>query len=434
MEFKIKHNKWFLRWKNWKDFLLSKNISNNNIINDNVVLFVTYNNPKDTIKLINYFLKNEIKDSFDIVIVDNHSNKENFEKIKNFILKQKERKIILLQAIENLWWAWWYALWLEYILSKKYNYVVITEDDAIPLQDNTISKMLDLKPKEVVITYKEKNTTSFSLHFHWYPINLIKKVWVLDPRYFMRSDDLEWSLRIWKEIKQLKIETKYISSLYYSHPVIKKWANKLWQIYLWQRNSLFTESRWRFNYFSFIIIFLYIWMWFSKFFLEKDFRYIKYILLAYFDFIFIRFWYIRNKKILQKLFTEKDFFYKENNFKKISLEKFNNKYYNYYLLYTALSFLKWKINCSKKLFDWFKNWIIINWYNLPLYPLFSCFKKNISIEEITQNNEIIIYEKINNIYLTIPMVFISFILWTIVYVLILPIIIIRFILWRVFKI
>lgn len=432
IDFKIKNNHWYLRWKNWKNFLKEKIISNKNISNKNVVVFVTFNNSYDTLKLLNIFLNKEERKDFDIIIVDNNSNSEHFSKLKDYVLNKKERKLILLQTADNLWGGGWYALWLEYILSKNYDYVTVTEDDAFPLQDNTLSWILDNSNSktEILIKYKDLNTTSFSLHFHWYPVYLIKEAWVLDPRYFMRSYDLEWALRINKKRKKLNINIKFVD-LFYTHPVIKKWWNKFWQIYLWQRNSFFTESRYKFNVKIFIITFLYLWFWFSKFLLEKDFRYIKYLIIAYFDFIFVNFWYKKNKLILEKLFKEKDNFYSKSNFQKISINDFNKKYNNSFLFAISISFLKNKIKFSRKKLNFF-HWTIISWYNSPLYPLFILSKKNISIEEIDWDNLIILKKENKWLYRFIAIIF-SFILWLLLYFIFLPFLIIRYLIWKIFK-
>lgn len=308
MKFDINHNWWYLRWKNWQDFISDKHYSQYSSSSNNIVVFVTYNNAADTVSLLKIFLTQEQSNDFDILVVDNGCW-EAFEQVRQFVKQQTTKKIIHLQAIDNLWGAWWYALWLEYILSKKYNYIIITEDDAFPLQDNTISTMLRYPDKEVFIQYKELQTTSFTLHFHGYPRQLIEAAWVPDPRYFMRSDDLEYALRINKQSQKNTIEKKILNDFSYTHPVSKRWWNKLRQIYLWQKNSRYTESRWRWNLQPFIISLLYLRYGFLRSIIDRDINYIKYILLAYSDFLLCRSAYRHNKSRLSQLFVLQDVTY-----------------------------------------------------------------------------------------------------------------------------
>gem|GEM_PF-5575175 len=91
---------------------------------------------------------------------------------------------------------------MEYIIDNNYDYFFIVEDDVIFLENNTFSDMIQYADKKTLTFIHNCKNTRSSLHSKdkgksrrvqvaGYPVNFIKKIGIIDPRYFFRGEDLE---------------------------------------------------------------------------------------------------------------------------------------------------------------------------------------------------------------------------------------------------
>jgi len=445
MKFKIesRNKKGFIKFENYNDFIKDSFQFWSNDKNENVVLLVTYNNFDDLKSLLVSFVKEKI--AFDLVIVDNNSQESKVEDFLKFLKKLNlwNKKIYYLKLTDNLGWGGWYSVWLEFILKKnKYKYLILTEDDAFPLQENTISTMLSNSWEDIELFIKHvwSNTKSITFHFHWLPIDFVKYIWVVDPRFFMRADDWEYDLRKIYAFKEKKLKEK-ILSIYYTHPVIKPENNKYWQIYFWQRNNLIAESRWKiFPKYSTIVFFLYVWLSIFFIFRYLNFDYLKVIFYALIDFILIRYNYDINRKRLNTLKTKNLFLYNKNILNEdLTFDEFNRRYGNYYLFPVMWkSVIDRNFKYSKKIGNFFKIGIMFFWFSNPLYQVASLSPSILSIEDIDfLNKKIKVSLKTNKLLgrlLNLVALFLSFLVVVVVIILILPILLIRYLISYFFKI
>lgn len=154
------------------------------------------------------------------MFVDNHSNDGTFE----FLIENYKNKFNIIQTIKNIGGAGGFALGQEWVIERGYEYCILTEDDAIPLDEDIIEEMLKQKAPnvEVLAKFFEYDCGSFTFHFHLYPVWLFKKVGVVNKDYFMRADDWEFGGRIGRFIAHQKNFKTIVVNKYYSHPLIKK--------------------------------------------------------------------------------------------------------------------------------------------------------------------------------------------------------------------
>ena len=423
LEFFITEENWILHWDNWKDFLDTKNSILNKKISNFSVLFVCCNSYKAIIKCLEY-LKTESNQNFDIVIVDNSTKEEESKLFYN--LGKEIKNISIIKPIDNLWWSWGFSLWMEYIIKEWYDYMLIFEDDIIPIEKNIVTTFIKNSNKDSILFNECTNAWNSFWYFHLacYPIDFIRKTWVVDPRYFLKSDDLEWAERVEKVVKEYWYK-KVSTWKYHYHPNLKKDWRKIRVTYLAIRNYLTTLTK----YFTikkcayFFTLFLYIWYWISKFFFEWSINLLKFEICAIKDFLFWNIWYQYNKKILAQLFNQnlskpkdcKDFWISVEELNKISNSKFN--------LYWKITWdynLFYKVKFSKSIKD-LKNWVIVNWIYSNLYPIFMNFNEILAINEFNLAEEkanVYIYENKYKFKLlrTVIAIVISIVLFTPIFI------------------
>jgi len=448
MEFDLEvKNKTFIRWKNWKNFIDWKIILNKS--SEILLWFVTFNLSDKVIGLLDILKLDSKWWKYDILILDNNSEKTHFDKINNYINDNNLFFIKIIKTIDNLWWAWWNAIILEYFLKNNYSNLILTEDDAIPIDKNLVSEMIDSIDKDKVIrTFcNDSWWPSYPFHFTLYPKKLIENLWVMDPRYFMRSDDSEFHFKLDYIVNNNWFEYKLVNYRY-THPSIKKWFWKYWQSYFSIRNNFYTKERAFFNWKSkelwsnffykdffrfFVILFFYFWTWILKIFIENDVNYLKVILLWIKDYIFDKYSYTYNKLIKNQLFwfQNKNQLWIINNI--ISIKELDKITKNKYLLDYSLTFQKtYNITFSNKIIDFLKNWSLISSFNLPTYPILFFWKKVVSIEEFLDNESVYIWlYKNKNYILNLFFTFLSFIIAFILYLTIMPIILLKIILFKI---
>lgn len=389
IEFLITEKKWILRRDNRKEFLdIKKSILNKKIYNFSI-LFVSCNSYGAILKCLDY-LKNESNQNFDIIIVDNSTKEEESKLLYN--LGKENKNISIIKPIDNLWWSWWFSLWMEYVINSWYDYILIFEDDIIPIEKDIITTFIKKSNEDCILFNECTNAWNSFWYFHLacYPINFIKKAWVVDPRFFLKSDDLEWAERVEKIIKNNWYK-KLSTWKHHFHPNFKKDWWKIRVTYLAIRNYLTTLTK----YFTikkcsyFFTLLLYIRYWMSKFFFEWNTNLLKYEMYAIKDYLFWNLWYQYNKKILTHLFKYTlskpkdciDFW--------ISIEKLNKISSSMYNLYWKITWdYNWfyKVKFSKSIKN-FKNWVVVNWMYSNIYPIFMNFNKILAINEFNFTEE-----------------------------------------------
>lgn len=397
LEFLIMEKSWILRWNNWKNFLDTKTSILNKKISNFSILFVCCNSYSVIIKCLDY-LKSESNQDFDIIIVDNSTNEEESNLFYN--LGKENKNISIIRPIDNLWWSWWFSMWMEYVIDMWYDYMLIFEDDIIPIEKNIVTTFIEQSEKNKLLFNECLNAWNSFWYFHLacYPIDFIKNVWVVDPRFFLKSDDLEWAERVERVIKKNWYK-KASTWKHHYHPNLKKDWRKIRVTYLAIRNYLTTLTK----YFTikkcsyFFTLFLYIWYWISKFFFEWSINLLKFEICAIKDYLFWNIWYQYNKKILAQLFNQNLSKPKDCNDSWISIEELNkisNSMFNLYWKITWDYNWFYKVKFSKSIKD-LKNGVIVNWIYSNLYPVFINFNKILAINEfdfISGKVNVYIYE------------------------------------------
>jgi hypothetical protein len=237
------------------------------------------------------------KSHFDILVIDNHSEVEFWEE-----LKIANQNVNLIRTTDNIGGSGGYSIALEWCIQREYEYILVTEDDAFPLQPYLVDEMFFNASKEsyVTIRYKNEDCASFSFHFTIYPLELIKKIGVPDPTYFMIQDDLEFLKRQKIGNKQLNIVENNLINFEYTHPTYKAKKN-IWIEYFDSRNGLYVDqvhSSLIRQLFNFSIKIPYCW---SRVFYDFNFSSLKSIHYALMDFVFKNKTFVLNKKRRQQI-------------------------------------------------------------------------------------------------------------------------------------
>lgn len=436
VEFEIIEKKWILRRSNWEQFLDRDRSLLNKKLSNFCILFVCCNSYDATLKCLEY-LKTETNQKFDIIIVDNSTKEEEYKLFYN--LGVSNTKISIVKPIDNIWWSWWYSIWMEYVINAWYEYVAIFEDDIIPIEKDTISSTIEKCDEKVLVFNECKNLWNrfWYLHLACYPIDFIKKTWVVDPRFFLKSDDLERAERI-QRVMDKEWYKKVSTWKQFYHPEMKKDWWKIWVTYLAIRNYLtnitkhFALNKLRY----FITLFLYIWYWVSKVFFEWTFSLLTYILCAIKDYLFGNIWYKYNKKTLNKLFKAQlskprnceDQWMDIKDISKISHSMFN-LYWKMVWDYNSFSWFKY----SKSIKD-LKNWVIVNWIYSNIYPIFMNFNKILAVNEfdfLWDRVNVYVYD--NPYKLKFLRSLLSFIISVILYIPILLLVLLKILLCSIFN-
>ena len=177
------------------------------IKNDKCMLVLTYNNSFSIYNLIAY----AEEFSIDILVVDNNSTDNTFQ----LISESFKDRINIICLTTNLGGAGGYAVGQEWVLERGYKYCLMTEDDAIPIDNDLISEMLEnaLENRIVQCRYDGLNGQLFTLHFTLYPCLLFELAGVINANLFFVKDrpghDFRYSLNSSKIKKDLKWECKY---------------------------------------------------------------------------------------------------------------------------------------------------------------------------------------------------------------------------------
>ncbi len=217
---------------------LQEYIQESNILpkaSDTCIIILNFNNKKYILTLAE-LLENV---DCDVVIVDNHSNDGSYEALKE---KYADR-FNLIKTKENMGGAGGFGLGIQWVIERDYRYCFVSEEDALPLEgsEDIFQEMLKQRADNafVVAKYYELDTTSFNLHYHIYPVAILKQVGTLNKDLFFRADDQEWGMRIRKYVQKsgVAVQTKVVDK-YYTHPLIKRGFG-LFANYFGMRNAFF---------------------------------------------------------------------------------------------------------------------------------------------------------------------------------------------------
>lgn len=101
--FNLKYqNRTFVRWENWQEFVENIEKINYEKPQKIALFFLTYNLSELVIKLIEQLNKDSSRKVFDIIIVDNHSQREHKVRVTNYLREGDIKNVIYLYTMDNL--------------------------------------------------------------------------------------------------------------------------------------------------------------------------------------------------------------------------------------------------------------------------------------------------------------------------------------------
>ena len=424
----LKDTTWVLHWINRKDFVdYSKSIINNKIHN-NVVLFVSCNSYKALNQCIMY-LKTESDQDFDIIVVDNSTNSEEMNSIQSL---WADKKISIVKPIENIWWSWGFSIWMEYIISKWYDKLVCFEDDIIPINRNIISETMKLLTKEKIVSNMIYWTWSWwPFHLTGYSVKFLKEtLWVVDPRFFLKYDDVDIAHRIDKLwLWKTKINTWKVAF----HPLMKKNMRKPRVLCFTVRNLLLYTKKYPNNFFGlFRDLFIYILYGFSFYIITNQIDILYAVLYGIFSFLFCKAWIYENKNIIKKFIGCLPSAPKHMQYFVWNKDECNNllkdKYYLYWKLTWNYEPTYNQLKISGNFRNWKNNWVVMLWYLSPFFWFTIPFKKIFYLDDYLYNEKKFYVSILdNNIRLKYFKIILSFFASFITYTLIIILIVIKII-------
>lgn len=351
--------------------------------------------------------------------MDNNSNDWTFDKFST-----EYNDIILIKSAWNYWWAWWFYLWQKYAYENWYEWIILNDNDAYPI-DNKLIEQIRINKKEwqhnSFINTAEEDTPSLKvLHFWIYTKNEIKNKWFIDYKLFIYWDDVEYYNRF-NNFNLIEIKTKYY------HPMKNFYPSKM--IYFLVRNQNYNNKKYK---------------WLKNIIIDN-------IVFLFSSLIYKNLWWLNNYFYFFKKWLEdalkNDFSKNEEiissskedliDFQKINIKHFINKYKNNKkILFSIKKIFKWRdihknFNIQNTEIPrceiFWKKILITNWFNSIHRILLSFyFKKVIFIKDIYWDKNEIEYFEFNNKFFKKIIVILFFLLY-------LPIIIIFSILLKIKK-
>lgn len=394
------------RFDNWKEYINNENILDKK--NDTIVVILAFNQV-EMVKNISKFYE---KQKIDVLFVDNNSNDGTYD----FLIKNYSDKFNIIKTKENLGGAGGFAIGQEWVIDKNYDYCILTEEDALPMDEDIIEELVKNRDKNTRVRAKfyELDQPSFSLHFNLYPVWLFKKIGVMNKELFFRADDWEFEQRLQKFLKtQYDFKTIDIDKRY-SHPLIKKGFGMMAN-YFATRNGLIVYSQFpkknRLFDISRVVI-KDLWNGFFNLFNDKKITSLIQFKDGVIDALNLNFPY---KEKIEKFKTYK---LEPNNYeyKELSIDEFIGQYKSFKLKSELLlsSIIKDKFGKSS-------DNIISGKYNGSGRVLAFFAKNIIFIEEIDFiNKKIVIIEYKNNQTKSIPLLYIALSLSLIISIFLIP--------------
>ncbi len=404
LNYKVVNKNSNIRWQNRDNFVQSVSGTKKNNI---AILSIHFNNFQNTKRLIDY-LWTEKNQNFDIILIEN-STKE-LEKNQLFSYIQQFSNITYISSLSNLGSAWWYALWMEFIMHHGYEYFYLVEDDVIFLENNVFTDLITKSNSHTLTFIHNCKNTRDSEHTKnigksrwvqtaWYSIDFVKKVGIIDPRYFFRGEDLEWAIRIQQWIKKYAYDISVVDHNYL-HPYLKSVnGNNAW-FYFSIRNQLLTLNKHLLRYYKFFAtLFLYLFTGITYGFVKNDWGIYNSLLIALKDFFANKYTFENNTTKISQFIQNR----KNQTSPKIitfdKLRKITRKMYGnskiLALSWTDLS----RLSFSSSLSHILSFWILISSSSTVFYPLTLLAPKIICIEEFDIEKNMVYISQYKNKHL-----------------------------------
>jgi len=193
---------------------INKNVKRNNV----VVVMPIFNQYEATKKNILLIKQQTLVP--DILIVDNGSTDNTFEK-----LKKEFYDVILIKAKDNYGGAGGFYLGQKYAYEKGYEYIILNDNDAYPVDNDLIENLIKECDENTVVqafNVDEDDLRNYILwFFHWCSFHrkTIQKIGFIKYFLFLYGDEVEYSLRLKKfHILIKKIYKKYSHPMKYHYP------------------------------------------------------------------------------------------------------------------------------------------------------------------------------------------------------------------------
>lgn len=391
------------RWANRLSFVQYTQWSKQS---DFCILTLSYNNIKNTQWIIDQLAHETWGNLIDLIIVDN-STEQSYQD-----LDCKKCNVIYIKTNQNLWSAWGYALGMEYIIDQWYDYFCMIEDDIILVDNETFTHTYRARQKDRIVFINSCLNTwwdhSWYVQYACYPVEFIKKIWTIDARYFFRSEDLEWKIRIEQWLKKYNYH-KFILDKNYYHPYLKKVNGSSAWSYFALRNQLFMIHQ-HFSLKSFgiisLTILLYLWNGCIRSLFLWQYQYLTATIYSIGDF-FLGNWWLKISQYRTKQFSQIYIMWKNEAIIKIADL---TKNYNLSLILENYMFSQVDILRLQKVIWIHSSSILIWWWNAILYPIFIFFSSIVSIDEFILGTDKIIISTYSNSYSLVKWI-ISIVIW-----------------------
>jgi GT2 family glycosyltransferase len=389
--------------------------------NHNTCIVILAFNQLEMVKKISKYYINQLE-YVDILFVDNDSSDGTYK----YLCEHYAGKFNILKTNKNYGGAGGFSIGQEWVIARNYEYCILTEEDALPLNDDLVYEMVSNQKANKIIKTKfyEMMTNSFTLHFTSYPVEIFKRIGVMNSKLFFRADDWEYGKRIESLIHNGEYQEKIVEK-YYSHPILKKGFG-IGTNYFNIRNGLYVYLQFP-KQNSFIdvskIFFKDILFCLFAFFYDKNMIPLLQFKDAFIDFLFDD---LSKNEILLSKFKGKELKPNQNiEIKKYTFEEFFSYYQKYFIVTSMIRknvhFKKFFQNSKKK----YSN-LISSKYN-GVNRIFAMFGKHIVfVEEIDfLNKNITCFEFENNRILSISLLAVSAFCAIILYVIIFPLILLK---------
>lgn len=178
------------------------------------ILILTFNNIQSLKRVCEYVLIHNL----DVVVIDNHSTDGTYGSLST----SYGSRINTIRLRENLGGAGGFAVGQEWVIERNYEFCIISEDDAIPIDRDIIPKLMIHAGKERIVQTKHYGLKNqlFAFHFALYPVAIFKVAGVVNANLFFRGDDYEYGMRLQRVVTDLNIKP-FCLNKYYKHPYLK---------------------------------------------------------------------------------------------------------------------------------------------------------------------------------------------------------------------
>jgi len=215
-------------------------IGNKKKTNDVAVVIPTYKNKTLVIETIQKIKKQTLVP--DIIVVDNNEDYKTFNS-----LTKKYPDVTVIKSRRNWGASGGQYLGGAYALCKGYDYIIFTDDDAQPVDNDLIEELVKNADEHTVTVPKHKLTSNLQdskrglkvALFHYVCVHrkILEDVGLPDFDIFIKNDDYEFTMRISQKHDLIEIPRRYY------HPI--KPEINLTNIYYNLRNYLIVSRRYR---------------------------------------------------------------------------------------------------------------------------------------------------------------------------------------------